>query len=199
MPIILNALSDKILVELINSGKVGVIPTDTVYGLVCSASDKDAVTRLYNLKSRDSKPGTVIASSIEQLVELGIKKRYLTAVNQFWPNAVSIVIPCEPSLSFLSQNVSSLACRVVKMPIELIELLNKTGPLLTSSANLPGEKPASTIAEAQDYFGDSVDFYVDGDDLSGRLPSTLIRVVDDAVEVLRAGAVNIDEETGRII
>ncbi len=77
-------------------------------------------------------------------------------------------------------------------------LLQKTGPLLTSSANLAGKAPSNTIQGAQDYFGDKIDFYVDGGDLSGRLPSTLIRVVDDAVEVLREGAVKINE-AGEIV
>lgn len=74
----------------------------------------------------------------------------------------------------------------------------KTGPLLTNSANSPGKTPATTIAEAKNYFGDEVSFYVDGDTLS-TTPSTLIRVVDDAVEVLREGSVKIDEETGKIL
>lgn len=42
MSIILNALSDKQLVELLNSGKVGVLATDTLYGLACRAADKVA-------------------------------------------------------------------------------------------------------------------------------------------------------------
>jgi tRNA A37 threonylcarbamoyladenosine synthetase subunit TsaC/SUA5/YrdC len=62
---------------------------------------------------------------------------------------------------------------------------------------MPGEPPANTIAEAREYFGDRVDLYQDGGDLSGRAPSTVIRIIDDAIEVLRAGAVKINEN-GRI-
>jgi tRNA A37 threonylcarbamoyladenosine synthetase subunit TsaC/SUA5/YrdC len=75
-------------------------------------------------------------------------------------------------------------------------LLRDTGPLLTSSANHPGEPVAATIAEAQKYFGDKIDFYADGGDLSGRQSSTIIRIIDDAIEIIRQGAVKIDE-TGR--
>jgi len=194
---ILNTLSHNALVALIQSGAVGILPTDTVYGLVCSASDEAAVKRLYRIKSRENKPGTVIACSTDQLVELGIKARYLKAVTQFWPNAISIEIPNQ--ISYLNQSTGRQAFRVIKQPVELLNLLGITGPLLTSSANLPGEKPAGTIAEAQKSFGESIDFYVDGGNLSGHKPSTLIRIVDDAVEVLREGAVNIEEETGRIL
>lgn len=193
---ILNALSDPKLNELLLNGGVGVLPTDTVYGLVCRAADETAVAHLYGLKNRESKPGTVIAANIDQLVELGIKARYLKAVEQFWPNPISIVIPSY-DLSYIHLGKMSIAFRIPKHP-KLVSLLETVGPLLTSSANKAGEKPADNITEAQKYFGDKVDFYVDGGDLSSQKPSTVIRIVDDAVEVLREGAVTIDEETGRI-
>lgn len=90
---ILNALSDTELASHLLEGAVGVIPTDTVYGLVCSASDESAVARLYGLKNRQKKPGTVIAANTSQLVQLGIKARYLKPVEHYWPNPISIVIP----------------------------------------------------------------------------------------------------------
>lgn len=194
---ILNTLSDLRLTALLRQGAIGVLPTDTVYGLVCRAADETAVKRLYQVKSRESKPGTVIAAGINQLVELGIKTRYLKAVEQFWPNAISIEIPHQ--ISYLNQATGRQAFRIVKEPAALVELLKASGPLLTSSANLPKKPPANNIAEAQKYFEDELDFYVDGGDLSDRKPSTLIRIVDDAVEIVRPGAVKIDESTGRIL
>ena len=178
-------------VKLLKSGAVGVIPTDTVYGLVARAADEIAVSRLYELKKRSHKPGTIIAANREQLELLGLKHRYLKAVEQFWPGAVSIIIPVsDPQLSYLHQGKLSLAVRIPKLP-ELQTLLIETGPLLTSSANTPGDPVATNIKQARDYFGNTVDFYEDGGDLSGHQSSTLIQVVDDAVVVLRQGAVKI--------
>lgn len=176
--------------QLLNPGAIGVIPTDTVYGVVARAADEAAVARLYELKHREHKPGTVIAANIGQLVALGIKRRYLTAVEQFWPGAVSVEIP--HGISYLSQGTGRQAFRIPDDP-ELLKLLEKTGPLQTSSANQPGEPPATTVDEAREYFGDQVDFYVDGGDLSNRQPSTIIRIVDDAIEVIREGSVKIQE------
>jgi L-threonylcarbamoyladenylate synthase len=174
------------------AGAVGVIPTDTIYGLVARAADAAAVERLYGLKKRESKPGTIIAANIDQLVELGIKRRYLTAVEQFWPGAVSVIIPCtDEDLAYLHRGKMSLAVRLPDDK-ELAALLEKTGALLTSSANITGEPPAMTIEAAHGYFTGNVDFYVDGGDLSDREPSTIVRIVDDAVEILRQGAVKID-------
>lgn len=192
------SLSNPKLVELLASGKVGVIPTDTVYGLVCQASDETAVDRLYSVKSRQQKPGTIIAESIEQLVDLGLKKRYLTAVETFWPGQVSVIIPSYGRLNYLHLGKNSLAVRVIAKK-ELCTLLETTGPLLSTSANHPGEPEATNISEAEKYFGDNIDFYVDGGDLSGHLPSTIIRVVDDAIEIIREGGIKIDEGTGRVI
>lgn len=195
MSVIYKSLND--VATDIDNGKLGIIPTDTLYGLVAKASSETAVSKMYSLKYRNNKPGTLIAANINQLVILGLKKRYLQAVEQYWPSAVSVVIPTGPVLSFLHQGKVSLAVRIPKNK-ELSKLLTKTGPLLTTSANLPGKQPATTIKEAKAYFGDKVDFYVDSGQLVSE-PSTLIRIVDDAVEVLRQGKVKINEETGKII
>lgn len=198
MASVLTSIKDKRLAVILGSGSIGVLPTDTLYGLVCIASDVKAVSRLYKIKSREKKPGTIVASSIEQLVHLGIKRRYLTAVSQYWPGPISIVVPTDnPDLEYVDMGVGSLAVRVVADK-GLINLLDQTGPLLTSSANMPGKNPANNMAEVQKYFGDSVDFYVDGGDFSDRKPSTLIKIIDDSIEVLRVGAVKIDNETGRL-
>lgn len=193
----LQTLDDKKLVETIRGGGVGVVPTDTVYGIVCAAGNEAAAQRLYGLKSRERRPGTVIAADIEQLVELGIPARYLKAVAQYWPNPISIRVPsANPDIYHLDYGMNV----AVRIPADeaLRAFLEKTGPLLTSSANVTGKPSANTVAEAKAYFGDAVDFYVDGGDLSGRAPSTVMRVVDDAVEVLREGAIKINEK-GEIV
>ena len=178
-------------------GAIVVIPTDTVYGVAARAVDQDAVARLYELKHRHHKPGTLIAANIDQLVDLGIPRRYLTAVEQYWPGAVSVVIPCGPALSYLELDQYSLAVRVPS-DANLTRLLEQTGPLMTTSANPPGKPTANTVGDAQAYFGDKIHHYQDGGSLAGREPSTVVRIIDDAVEVLREGAVRINPETGAI-
>jgi len=188
----LHSVSTAEAIAQLLQGAVGVLPTDTVYGLVACASNQAAVARLYELKKRDHKPGTIVAANVDQLVALGIKKRYLNAVADMWPNPLSIVLPVGPELAYLDQEVGSLAVRIPKDET-LQKVLAQTGPLVTSSANQPGAQTAATLAAAYDYFGDSIDFYVDGGDLSGKPASTVIRVVDDAIEVLRQGALELDE------
>jgi tRNA A37 threonylcarbamoyladenosine synthetase subunit TsaC/SUA5/YrdC len=98
----------------------------------------------------------------------------------------------------LHKSKNGLAVRLIA-DSSIQALLSQTGPLLTTSANHPDQPIAATVKLAQQYFNGQVDFYVNGGDLTGRLPSTLIRVVDDAIEVLRPGAVTINPETGEIV
>jgi L-threonylcarbamoyladenylate synthase len=186
-------MNDEHVALLVKPGAVGVMLTDTIYGLVARATDQAAVTRLYGLKDRHEKPGTLIAANSEQLEELGIKHRYLSGVMQFWPGQVSVIIPCGPELAYLHQGISSLAVRITDDP-RVVSVLERTGPLLTSSANQPGEPPAHSVREAEAYFGNSVDFYSDGGTVSDALASTVIRIIDDSIEIVRQGAVII--ETG---
>jgi len=189
-------INDSAVAALLNNGAVGVLPTDTVYGLVCRAADEPAVARLYEVKHRENKPGTLIAANIEQLVELGLKERYLKAVERFWPGAVSVRIPHQPNY-LVDVATGTVAVRIPDYK-PLLNLMQQTGPLQTTSANLAGEPVATVLSEAQAYFGDTVDFYVDGGDLSNRPPSTVIQIIDDAIELVREGAVKIDE-SGRVI
>ena len=189
---------DPALINLLQQGGVGVLPTDTVYGLVASAHHPQAVTRLYQLKHRERKPGTTIAASVQQLAGLGIDPKVLARVAYLWPNPISILLPLPDSLQHIHQGRGDSPFRVVADP-SLRELLEQTGPLVTSSANLPGQPLATNLAEAQAYFGNQVDFYVDGGTMVNRPPSTIIRLDPaNGVAVIREGAIAIDKQ-GNII
>jgi L-threonylcarbamoyladenylate synthase len=192
---IFKSLDDSELVALLQTGAVGVIPTDTVYGLVAVATNPEAVDRLYALKSREMKPGTVIAANVAQLAALGFKPDYLDRVKHLWPGPVSIETPHD--VTYLHQGTGRQAFRIPSDPA-VYELLLKTGPLQTTSANLPNNPTAADYAQASAIFGELVDFYVDGIDLSDRPASTIIRFTDSGdLEVIREGAVHITQD-GRL-
>lgn len=184
---IFSALDNPELIALLRNGAVGVVPTDTVYGLVAVASNKQAVERMYALKRRQEKPGPTIAASVEQLRSLGIDSTLLHYVEKYWPAPLSIILPSGVELHYVTQGVGESPFRVVA-DAELRAFLEQTGPLVTSSANQPGEPVATTVQEAKAYFGDQVDFYVDGGQLVNRAPSTIARLQGGVVEVLRQGA-----------
>lgn len=187
----INATNENDALAKLLAGGVGVMPTDTVYGLVTRAADREAVARFYALKKRDLKPGTVIGASVAQLIELGVSEQHLRRVEQWWPNPLSVICAASPELAYLHLGLGSLAVRIPDN-VQLRRLLEATGPLVTTSANRPGEPEAANLIEAQEYFQDDVDFYVDGGDLSGHAASTIVRVTDNGLEVIRQGAVDIE-------
>jgi L-threonylcarbamoyladenylate synthase len=194
---IFETLTDVGLVSALKQGQIGVMPTDTVYGIVCSAQNKTAVERLYAAKHRENKPGTIVAASPEQAIALGIPAKAVQRVAHLWPNPISVVLPCGDELFYLHKGLDSLAVRI-PADESLRNILEQTGPLLTSSANQPGETPASNMQEAQTYFGHAVDFYVDGETSNTPVPSTLVRLNQQGqLEILRQGAGILKEGVNR--
>lgn len=188
---VFSSFSDPACAALLRNGAIGVIPTDTVYGLVCRAADSLAVERLFLIKSRENKPGTIIAANIDQLKNLGADASYLQKAAKYWPGPVSVKF-AHPD-DHLSRGTETIAVRIPDNTA-LVALLEAVGPLMTTSANHPGEPGAETVDEARAYFGDAIDFYVEGGDLLGRPTSTIVHLIDDTVMVVREGAVKIDEK-----
>ncbi len=177
--------------EMLRQGKIGVIPTDTLYGLVAAASDEAAVERVYALKGRTpSKPCIILISSLDDLAQFGLaptEKRRET-LSRYWPGPVSIVLACGPGIpEYLHRGTKSLAFRLPD-DTRLQQFLSKSGPLIAPSANPEGLPPATSIEEAAGYFGNHVDFYIDGSSRLGTR-STLIALDEhDSIKIIREGA-----------
>lgn len=173
----------------LKKGKIAVIPTDTIYGIVCSALNQGTVEKIYTLRKRSpDKPMIVLISSLDdlKLFDIQIDSATRKLLEQIWPNPVSVVLPCNNSeFEYLHRGTNTLAFRMSKDG-KLLEILKISGPLVAPSANFEGEKPAETTEEAKNYFGDDVDFYVDGGNVKGQ-SSTLIDIKDGKINVLRQG------------
>lgn len=193
--VVFDSLADPKVIALLTGGGVGIIPTDTIYGIAAVAENEHAVERLYQLKQRrdDARSGTVIAASVQQLIGLGLELSAIEQAAHYWPNPLSIELPLKDRMKHLFQTGAHRAFRVVSNP-ELQAFLEKTGPLLTSSVNTTGMPPATNLQQAVGYFGNNVDFYVNGGDLSGRPPSTVAVLRDNKLTVVRPGAVIINSE-----
>lgn len=188
LPPVFTNLTDPALIELIRSGARGVLLTDTVYGIVGSAKNGHAAQGVMDAKGRKYKPGTLIAGNMQQLLDLGVQQQHIQAAERFWPGPVSVVVPLGPELEYLHAGLNSLPVRIPAKP-DLLALLQKVGPLLTTSANRPGEPMITSIQEAQEIFGNRLQFYVDGGRLGVPVASTIIKLEGDAIKVLRQGAV----------
>ncbi|MBI2040193.1 threonylcarbamoyl-AMP synthase [Candidatus Microgenomates bacterium] len=178
------------LVQLLKSGKVAVMPTDTIYGIVGSALFPETVENIYRLRKRATdKPFIILIHSLNDLNHFNITltEKKVKFLEKIWPNPVSIVLPCgDAKLKYLHRGKNSLAFRMPKDE-KLMEILKSTGPLVAPSANFEGEKPSETIDEAKKYFRDKVAFYLDRGRINSQ-PSTLIKLNNNgSYEILREG------------
>lgn len=186
------ARKKQLAIKILKKGGIGILPTDTIYGLVGSALDPKTVARIYKVRRRTpTKPLIILISKMADLKKFDIKptnfqKDFLI---KNWPGPISIILPLPKEkwagLKYLHRGTKSLAFRLPSSK-PLLEILSSTGPLVAPSANPEGQKPANTIKEAKTYFGDKIDFY-----LSGKVrnkASTLVAFKDNKVIVLREGA-----------
>ena len=177
---------DEQIVSLLKNGAVGLVPSDTIYGLSALALDESAVNRIYELKGRDERqPFPVLLANTEQAEQFGVSLKDLELVQNLWPAPLTIIVSAPNFPEFLHRGLKTLAIRILDND-ELRKLLEKTGPLVSTSANLHGEQPTSSVNEAKKVFGDSLDFYVDAGTLHGE-PSTIVQAENGKLKVVRQG------------
>lgn len=177
MTVYVDSFTDEIII-LINKGGIGVIRTDTLYGIVAKADNETAVERMYMIKGRTpTKPPIVLIASTDQLIDT-YDQSVIDHLNHLWPAKTSIILPSSKAPLWLTRGTESLAYRI-PADEQLRQLVTKTGPLIAPSANPEGEHPAMTIDEARVYFGDEIDFYVDGGRVTDDMPSKLYRLQSD--------------------
>ena len=183
------ACDAKRLAAIIQNGGIGVLETDTIYGLVGSAFYSDVVNRIYQVKLRDiTKPFIVLISDIEQLRYFGVDvtKELIKDIRGYWPGGYSIILPTleNEKFEYLTRGGGKICFRMPNRN-DLFELLDLCGPIVAPSANPEGKLPARTIHEAYEYFGDKVDFYCDAGYVD-RAASKVIEFVDGKPVELRS-------------
>jgi len=176
------------VVDKIKNGGVGIIPTDTMYGIVASTTDITAIEKVYELRHRDTKKRCIVL--ISSLNELDLFKVVLNEnskkiLNQLWPGPFSIDLPVsDADFPHLTRGSGGLAFRFPNNQ-NLIDFIKQTGPIIAPSANTEGDRPAENLDEAKAYFP-NLDFYVDGGVLENN-PSTVVSIVDGKIKVWRQG------------
>ena len=181
-------------VTALRSGKLVVLPTDTVYGIAADAFDPAAVRRLLRAKGRGrNMPPPVLVAAQTTLDALATKVPDLARelVEEFWPGPLTLVCRQQPSLTWdLGDTRSTVAVRMPDQD-DALELLRRTGPLAVSSANRTGQPSPTTVDAAEEMLGVTVDVYLDSGPTQGDVPSTILDVTSDPPRVLREGAIEL--------
>lgn len=176
----------------VKGGRLIVMPTDTVYGIGADAFDNDAVASLLAAKHRGPDyPTPVVVGSWDTVTGLvrDADARMKALVEAFWPGGLTIVTHQAPSLPWnLGDTRGTVALRMPLHPVA-IELLQQTGPMALSSANVHGQPSALSAAQAREQLGDSVSVYLDGGPATIGTSSTIVDLSGRRPRILRHGAI----------
>lgn len=180
----------------LKSGRLVVMPTDTLYGLAADAFDSTAVAELLAAKRRGrDMPVPVLVGSwntIDGLV-FSVRPQARDLIRAFWPGGLSLVVQQAPSLAWdLGDTRGTVMLRMPLHPVAL-DLLRDVGPLAVSSANVSGQPPATTAAVAREQLGSLVSVYLDGGPAAHAVASTIVDLTADRPRILREGAVSAAE------
>ena len=168
-------------------GELVIVPTETVYGLAADDRNAAAMERLFEAKGRPKdKPIALLAASVDELerhgAQLGPSGRRLAAI--FWPGALTLV---------LNSPAGWVGFRIPDHPVMLALLRAWGGVLAVTSANRSGEPPARTATEACAALEPFVALALDAGPAIGGVPSTVVKVDGDNVEILREGAISAEK------
>ncbi len=173
-------------------GGVVIYPTETVYGLGCMPSDPDAAKRICEIKGRAENPLPLVCSDIEmarKVVQFNATAEKLA--EEFWPGPLMFILPSKVVYPmWVTHGKKTLGLRVpgVEVPRKLAQLTG--GVIVSTSANISGEPPATTAKEALSQTGFKVDVVVDGGPSPGGKPSTIIDLSGKEMWILRSGPIS---------
>jgi len=190
-------------VQALAEGKLVVFPTETVYGLAASALDAAAVQRLAEVKGRSvDHPLALAVKSADEAFDYvpDISPIGRRLARRCWPGPVTLVLGDNHPDSLIQRLPASvrelvvpgktLGLRVPAHPIILEVLQLMAGPLALTSANHSGQPDAVSADEVIEYFGDRVELVLDDGRSQFAQSSSVIRIDERRVNVLRQGVVS---------
>jgi L-threonylcarbamoyladenylate synthase len=175
------------IASILLGGGVVLMPTDTIYGLHALADHPKAIQRIVDIKGRgEDKPFVVIGSSIEQLEQFGatFSKATREILESLWPGPLTAIVPLRAPVA-ASRGASSIAVRVPALD-SLRELLERTGPLASTSVNRSGEPVLVDPKSLSLDLHDALDAIVDAGPREGEA-STIVDFTGNEPRLIRNG------------
>lgn len=163
-------------VNTLREGGIVFAPTDTIYGLLVDATNRKAVERLFLLRRPSQRPFIVLLPSKEHIRIFPVRASsfHLNLLD----SGVTLIFYLKYSrYVYLTRGRKSLAFRLPREGTFIRDVLKAMGlPLVAPSANPEGLEPSVDVKMGIDYFGDSVDLYVDAGKIEGE-PSTVVKLI----------------------
>jgi L-threonylcarbamoyladenylate synthase len=180
---------------LILAGEPVAAPTETVYGLAADATNDQAVARIYAAKGRpDFNPLIVHVRDLAQAEAIGAFSEQARALAEtHWPGPLTLVVPLRPGAGIAGAVTAGLATVALRCPDHPVmqALLAATGrPLAAPSANASGTISPTSVAHVLKTLGGRIPLILDGGPTEVGLESTIVRVTDGELRLLRPGPID---------
>ena len=180
------------IVATLKSGELVVYPTDTLYGVGADPFNENAVKKVYIAKNRPFDMPLSIAVSNEKMMEsiavLNGNARKL--IRKFLPGPLTILLTKKPNLpDILTSGSNQIGVRIPDHPFAL-RLIDKFGPITSTSANLHSHPDPVEASVAQKDLKGHISICVDCGKTKFAEPSTIVDVSDGLAEVIRKGVIS---------
>tara|TARA_B100001013_G_scaffold218520_1_gene133293 strand:- start:69 stop:1154 length:1086 start_codon:yes stop_codon:yes gene_type:complete len=180
--------------EILENGGLLAFPTETVYGLGAPERDANACEKLRLLKERPAeKPFTLLLHDAGEVcrraTRLSIAAQRL--MKRFWPGPLSMVLP-----TGTPGEEGTTGFRIPACTVTLALLSRLSSPLIAPSANPAGCPPALNADEVMEFFDGKIDAVLDSGPVQLQEPSSVVRVGKEGIELLREGALSLEELEG---
>jgi len=164
MIIDIKSISEEIISRF--SKEIFIYPTDTIYGIGCDAENEELVEKVRDIKNRDQRPLSIIAPNKNYILKNFFVEESL--LEKYLPGPYTLLLK-KKNNNFL-KHISNNEFIGVRIPDHsFTKILQKTNkPIVTTSVNLSGEKPANSILEINKNISDKIDLIIDAGELFGK-------------------------------
>ena len=185
-----NKKNIKEIVTALKNGAVLILPTDTIYGLVCDAVNDQSVKKIFKIKNRaKQKSLPIFVSGIKQAKKFAtINKNQEAFLKENWPGAMTVILKAKKGLSSLVYKNYTIGLRAPNYEFLSLILKEFKKPLAQTSANVSGLMATTKIKEVLEQFDQrdiQPDIVIDAGDLPKSQPSTIIDITGDKIKILR--------------
>ena len=188
--------------KIIKDGGIVLFPTETVYGIGANAFNDDAVKKIFVAKGRAQDNPLILHISdmnmLDQIAE-SISEIEYKLMDAFWPGPFTIILNKKKGIAKVATcNGDTVG---VRMPNNKIahDLIKESGvPIAAPSANISGKPSGTKMSDIINELQDKVDFMIDGGETDIGIESTVVRVINDEVRILRPGKIT-KEDIERVV
>lgn len=182
--------------EIIKSGSVVALPTETVYGLFADATSTEAVAKIFEAKGRpQDNPLIVHIADFQDIYKLSdeVPKEAEELAKKFWPGPFTMIVKSNGRVSkSVSAGLSTIAVRMPDSKIALDVIRASKLPLAAPSANISGFPSPTSAEHVRDDMTGRIEMIIDGGECRYGVESTVLSLTGDVPRILRPGAVTAD-------